>query len=146
MHDECIRHDALLRVFERLGRKEPQLFDEVERVPKREEQEVKKDADGDDGMVSPPATDSEKKEATDEKPSLNDIKLPMYKGAQPRPEKSITKKGPRKEPYRGLFDASIRLDNGPTTWEVKDLRGNVESGVKTWLEKAHCLFCDQTID
>ena len=128
MHDDCLKHDALLRVFERLGKDKPQTFDE------NEEKE--------EGMVSPPATDSENKENGET--ASNDTNLPIYRGPQPAPAK-LPKKGVKKEPYRGLFEANIRLNQGPTCWRVEDLR-NIEGGAAAWLEKAHCLFCDTLID
>lgn len=135
MHDDCLRHDALMRVYERLGKREPQVF-EKEPELKKEEPE---------GLVSPPATDTEKKEA-DDQPSLDDIKLPLFTGLRPVAERASAKKGPRREPYKGLFEATIRLNDGPTVWQVKDLRANADGGSKTWLEQAFCLFCNRVMD
>lgn len=135
MHDDCLRRDALMRVYERLGKKTPQVF-ENEPELKKEEAE---------GLVSPPATDTEKKEA-DDRPSLDEIKLPLFVGRRPAAERGSVKKGAKKEPYRGLFEATIRLNDGPTVWQIKDLRFNVSGGSKTWLEQAFCLFCSKAID
>jgi len=148
MHEDCLRHDALMRVYERLGKKMPQIFEG--------EPDVKKEEPPPEGLVSPPATDAEKKEAED-KPSLqlNDIKLPLFvggsrpspsPGAGARGRSSTPKKALKKEPYKGLFEAEIRLNDGPTAWQIKDLRSNVDGGSKTWLEQTYCMFCNQSID
>lgn len=156
MHEECLRHDALMRVYERLGKKSPQIFEgELDGVKKEEPPPP-------EGLVSPPATDAEKKEAEDRPPlqQLNDIKLPLFVGG-PRPSpspaaaaaavgargrSSTPKKGVKKEPYKGLFEAEIRLDDGPTAWQIKDLRPDVDGGSRAWLEQAYCMFCSQSID
>lgn len=135
MHDDCLRRDALMRVYERLGKKTPQVFDNEPELKKEEAE----------GLVSPPATDTEKKEA-DEQPALEEIKLPLFVGPRPAAERASAKKGPKKEAYRGLFDATVRLNDGPTVWQIKDLRPNVSGGSKTWLEQAFCLFCNRAID
>jgi hypothetical protein len=46
--------------------------------------------------------------------------------------------------YRELFEATLRMNDGPMVWEVKDLR-NV-GGDKSWNEPANCLVCGTTIE
>jgi hypothetical protein len=50
------------------------------------------------------------------------------------------------KPYLGLFEATLKMQDGPTAWEIRDLRENVKGGNKTWTEKAHCLLCGSSID
>lgn len=142
MHDDCLRHDVLMRVFNRLGRSEPQTFEEKDH---KEPTEIKKE--GEESLASPPATDSEKRDG-EQKPVLNNgtKPLPLYVEENPSLAPSSAKKGAKKEPYRDLFDAKLRLDDGPTVWCIEDLRNNVEGGCKAWLERAYCLFCSKTID
>lgn len=46
--------------------------------------------------------------------------------------------------YRGLFEATLRMNDGPMVWEVKDLRD--VGGDKSWTEPANCLVCGTTIE
>jgi hypothetical protein len=50
------------------------------------------------------------------------------------------------KPYAGLFEANLRMQDGPTVWEIRDLRESVTGGEKTWTEKVHCLICGAVID
>jgi hypothetical protein len=50
------------------------------------------------------------------------------------------------KPYAELFEADLKMQEGPTVWEIRDLRENVTGGEKTWTEKAHCLICGPGID
>ena len=65
--------------------------------------------------------------------------------------KQISKRGRKKageeaKPYEGLFEATLKMSDGPTVWEVRDLRENVKGGEKTWTEKAECLVCGTAIE
>ncbi|KAF9769327.1 hypothetical protein IL306_013268, partial [Fusarium sp. DS 682] len=65
--------------------------------------------------------------------------------------KGSAKKGRKKKtgdskPYLGLFEATLKMQDGPTAWEIRDLRENVTGGDEAWTEKAHCLLCGSTID
>ncbi|KAF5694449.1 hypothetical protein FDENT_1178 [Fusarium denticulatum] len=50
------------------------------------------------------------------------------------------------KPYIGLFEASVKMQNGPTAWEINDLRDNVIGSDRTWTENARCLLCGAIID
>lgn len=143
MHDDCLRHDALMRVYARLGTKEPQTSDTLSTEP-----ETKKGAkvEEQNGTGPPPTTPGAETEESNGKAPGEDGKLPLYVGPRP-PLAQKPAKDAGKEPYRGLFEATLRLDDGPTAWRIRDLRTTVEeAGVKTWLEQAHCLFCSRLID
>ncbi|EQL01073.1 ebs-bah-phd domain-containing protein [Ophiocordyceps sinensis CO18] len=75
--------------------------------------------------------------------------MPMP-AAEKLPRMSSGKKGrPRKvesRPYEGLFEASLKLDDGPTMWRITDLRAKVSGGDRTWTERAQCLVCGTKID
>ncbi|EXK78825.1 hypothetical protein FOQG_16524 [Fusarium oxysporum f. sp. raphani 54005] len=65
-------------------------------------------------------------------------------------DKASAKKGHKKntgdsQPYLGLFKATIRMQDGPIAWEIRDLRENVTGGDKAWTEEAHCP-CGSSID
>lgn len=144
MHDDCLQHDVLMRVYKRLGKTEPQTMEGM-KAPAVEPK--KEDGDTKDGLVSPPATDTEKAEGGDDKSSsVQDGKLPLFVASGPSPWQPMSTKGAGKEPYRGLFEASLRLDDGPTTWRIRDLRSDVKGGEKMWLEEAFCFFCSKKID
>ncbi|CAG1979606.1 unnamed protein product [Fusarium graminearum] len=48
--------------------------------------------------------------------------------------------------YARLFEANLKMQEGPTVWEIRDLRESVTGGEKTWTEKAYCLICGTVID
>ncbi|KAH7154792.1 hypothetical protein DER46DRAFT_613622 [Fusarium sp. MPI-SDFR-AT-0072] len=62
---------------------------------------------------------------------------------RPTPSRSITaapakgsaKQGRKKtgdyKPYAGLFKANLKMQEGPTAWEIRDLRKNVMGGEKS---------------
>ncbi|CAH0019471.1 unnamed protein product [Clonostachys rhizophaga] len=136
MHDDCLRHDALMRVFDRLGKTTPQVFESASEpgsVEADDKKDVLPDADTDSGD-----TDNDKQPT----------KLPTYisppGAAAPFP--AAKKKTTKREPYRGLFEANLRLGDGMTAWHVKDLREGVEGGVKEWYEQVFCLFCEKLVD
>ena len=71
----------------------------------------------------------------------------------PKSAKAASAKGRRgkkvvdDKPYEGLFKASLILTQGPTFWEITDLRTNVKKGAeRIWKELAVCLFCNTIIE
>jgi hypothetical protein len=70
----------------------------------------------------------------------------MTKGSLPMRRKSKKGAGAEVKPYRGLFEATLKMNEGPTVWEIKDLRKTVSGGDTTWTEQARCLVCANTID
>lgn len=50
------------------------------------------------------------------------------------------------KPYEGLFDANLRLNEGPTVWVITDLREHIQGGDRTWTEPVECLICGTTVD
>jgi hypothetical protein len=77
---------------------------------------------------------------------------------RPTPSKSITaasakrlakigrkKKTKGYQPYAGLYEANLKMQEDCTTWEIRDLRENITVGENSWTEKAYCLICGTVI-
>ncbi|KAM0542033.1 hypothetical protein ACHAO7_010155 [Fusarium culmorum] len=70
-----------------------------------------------------------------------------FKTPAKRPAKNDNKKKMGSfKPYAGLFEANLKMQDGPTVWEIRDLRESVPGDEKTWTEKACCLICGAIID
>lgn len=61
-------------------------------------------------------------------------------------KKGRGKKAADDKPYEGLFEASLKMNDGPMAWVITDLRPNIAGGDRTWTERAKCLICNNTID
>ncbi|RDA93146.1 hypothetical protein CP533_4095, partial [Ophiocordyceps camponoti-saundersi (nom. inval.)] len=61
-------------------------------------------------------------------------------------KKGRSRKAADSKPYEGLFEATLKLDEGPTHWRIKDLRANVSTKCRNWTERAQCLVCGTVID
>lgn len=164
MHRECLAHDVLMQVYERLGTDKPHR---TEGAPVKEEKPEEATR-----PLSP--TDAEEKETQptiDVRSGETQDNVHVKKNIRespretetptpgPTPSRSIAaasakgsaKKGRKKKaadykPYLGLFEASLKMQEGPTAWEIRDLRENVTGGDKTWTEKAYCLICGASIE
>jgi hypothetical protein len=156
--------DVLTRTFERLGYGKPHIDEET--VVKKEEKEEERAA----RPLSPTETREEETQPTIDVrggEASKDAVLKQVNGKTWRPtetpvsgpttpaaesSKMYSEKKARQNSkansklYQGLFEATLKTDDGPTAWEIKDLRPNVMGGETTWTEKARCLFCDVTID
>ena len=55
------------------------------------------------------------------------------------------KKTPTAKPYTGLYEATLKTDDGPARWTIRDLRDGVPDSEKSWTEAVHCLLCDSVI-
>jgi hypothetical protein len=164
MHHECLTHDILMQVYARLGTDKPHRTDGA--VSNEEE------AENVTCHLSPTGAEKEEairtidvhpeksrgnihvKEIVPETPLVTRNSTP-----RPTPSKSIiatpakrsAKNDQKKEvesfkPYAGLFEANLRMQEGPTAWEIRDLRESVTGGEKTWTEEAYCLICGAVID
>ncbi|RFN43451.1 hypothetical protein FIE12Z_12313 [Fusarium flagelliforme] len=125
MHHECLTHDILMQVYARLGTDKPHRTDGA--VSNEEE------AENVTCHLSP--TCAEKKE------TIRTIDVQFEKSRE-RPKKKVE----RSKPYARLFEANLKMQDGPTAWEIRDLRESVTGGEKTWTEKVHCLICGAVID
>ncbi|EWZ28451.1 uncharacterized protein FOBCDRAFT_251731 [Fusarium oxysporum Fo47] len=164
MHDECMAHDILTQVYERLGTDKSHRT-EGSIVKEGKPKEATRPLSPTDAMEkeTQPTIDVGSGETNDnvyvkkaarETPRETETPTPG-----PTPSRSIAtasvkgpaKKGRKKKiadskPYLGLFEATLKMQDGPTTWEIRDLRENVTGGDETWTEKAHCLLCGSSID
>ncbi|EXM14117.1 Bromo adjacent homology (BAH) domain [Fusarium oxysporum f. sp. vasinfectum] len=164
MHHECMAHDILMQVYERLGTDKPY----------RTEGSIVKEEKPEEATRPLSPTDAEEKEtqptidvrsgetndnvhvkkAARETPRETETPTPGPTPSRPLATASVkgsAKKGREKKtadskPYLGLFEATLKMQDGPTAWEIRDLGENVKGGDKTWTEKAHCLLCGSSID
>ncbi|KAG5984944.1 hypothetical protein E4U55_002526 [Claviceps digitariae] len=175
LHYECLLHDALMHVYERLGTELPH------KSQKKEESTVKleHEPESDHELSQRPLTPVENKEEN-RMPSAIDVNGPQENGnhtrlrsrrsgstfkapAQtppPGPPNSVSRRSAKlsstktargkkmagEKPYQGLFQASLRMKEGPLAWEITDLRPNIQGGDRTWTERAACLVCKHLID
>ncbi|RFN44017.1 hypothetical protein FIE12Z_11749 [Fusarium flagelliforme] len=164
MHHECLTHHILMQVYARLGTNKPHRTDGA--VSNEEE------AKNVTCHLSP--TGAEKKEAihtidihseksrgnihvkqiVPETPLVIRNSTPRPTPSKPiiaTPAKRSAKNDNKKKmgsfkPYAGLFEANLKMRDGPTVWEIRDLRKRVTGGEETWTEKACCLICGAVID
>lgn len=168
MHEECLKHSILLKVWEELGADKPY---------KPKEPSSDKQADGAKRPLSPDEpnsatvaaqlpiqvkTDTENNETKATDASV-DVKEESVSGQTPNgraltikitatdaPRKGAGGKRSKKvddltyKPYEGHFDAIFKPEIDK--YEIEDLRKGVEDGQKTWLEEVHCLMCGACMD
>lgn len=158
-----------MRVYERLGAHKPHVSE------KKEQPSVKMEID-EEPVPRPLTPTENKEErspsAIDVKgPSENGDHAPVVQNSDstpkgptqtptpgppnsvgPRSAKSAStkkgrgKKGVEDKPYEGLFEATLKMSEGPMVWEITDLRTKIVGGDRTWTERAECLVCHKTID
>ncbi|KAM0542078.1 hypothetical protein ACHAO7_010143 [Fusarium culmorum] len=164
MHQECMVHDILMQVYERLGTDKPhrtkglmvekkKLEEGTDSLPSVdvEEQKTQSTVNVRDGTTQ---VNTQVKNAVPETP--RETETPA---AGPKPSRSITtasveglpKTGRKKKVtdsklYRGLFEAKLKMQGRPTAWEIRDLRENITGGNRTWTEKVSCLECGVNVD
>lgn len=212
IHEECLKHYALMRVYERLGRDKPHVAEKKEDEDTAEdatkdtkdakeaplEGALKSEASNEDvkGPLSPhesggavsaqhsidvkPDSDSADKSSAngnndsvdtlattvssldtkdqDSKDSKDskDVAVAVRSkkrtslGAASRKVPTLHSFDGKKKPYEKLFEATLLLtplesSSAPTMIEITDLRSNVTSGAKKWLEPAECPACGSAI-
>jgi len=57
----------------------------------------------------------------------------------PQPNKT------EKNDCEGIFEANLKMNDGPTAWELRDLRLGESGRLSSWTEDARCLCCGATI-
>ncbi|GAO15947.1 hypothetical protein UVI_02039680 [Ustilaginoidea virens] len=171
LHYECLLHDVLTQVYERLGTDIPHKSESLAESPVKVETDTL--------PIRRPLTPSENNQEERAQSAIA-VKGPSQNGGDhtPRtrsnegtpkaatqtptpgppnslsaktPKSASTKKGRGKKtvedkPYEGLFEASLRMSDGPMVWEITDLRPNIEVGDRVWTERAACLVCKKLID
>ncbi|KAL7940002.1 hypothetical protein V8C42DRAFT_338891 [Trichoderma barbatum] len=169
MHYDCLLDDVLIRVYDRLGTDIPHKSAIKEETKKDTEDELKERTKGDlrYGLLSPSVEAEDRKspvianrelkdqillkQGDDE--SSKDTESSTMAPTNPSDKSSksaLTKRGEckksSKKPWERLFKATLKLEYGPTAWEVTDLREGVEGGEKKWMEPVYCLLCNTLIE
>jgi hypothetical protein len=132
MHEDCLRHRALVVIHDRLGKDTPQIFDGAM---------AKTDCDANFvSQAAPEATGNTTIEA-----AIAPNSLPVF---TPPSITALTHEKDSKgdDKYRGLFQATIQLERGPLMWQIEDLRKNISGAFKEWLERSRCLSCGSLMD
>ncbi|KAI5466651.1 hypothetical protein BGZ63DRAFT_344797 [Mariannaea sp. PMI_226] len=166
MHNECLSHDVLMRVYERLGTDLPHLAQEPAIKEEKGDEEAtrplspmesgEKDTQAtidvrsgsvqglqDQAIVKKAATETPRTTMTPTPvPTASNADTPLKASAK----KNRKKKSSDYKPYLGLFEANLKMNDGPTVWEIKDLRENVTGGEREWTEPANCLICGSVIE
>lgn len=169
LHEECLKHDVLMKVWEELGttkpHKAPDVKEEKQEEAKRPlspvepgsatvatELPIQVKTDGDGATVK-----------VDDSVDVKEERQVVAEGsAQPQNGRGSTTQTPTAEtprkpgrgrkkadhdmnakPYEGLFEATFQPE--ADMFEIKDLRQGVEGGQKTWLEEVNCLVCGSRI-
>ncbi|GJN72996.1 ebs-bah-phd domain-containing protein [Purpureocillium lilacinum] len=168
LHKECLLHDILTRVYDELGTDKPHKSNDL--PVKMETDDAPNPAlrsttptgikgegtqspaglkQGPNGDVAPPKQlDGITPKATESPAPGTPIAATIEKPSR----SSSVKRGRGKKaaveskPYEGLFEAELILDNGPTAWQITDLRQGVTGGDRTWTQPATCLVCGTKID
>lgn len=171
LHYECLLHDVLTQVYERLGKDKPHKPDKIE------ESAIKLE-ENDTELPHRPLTPSENKdeertpsaivvkgsgengehislakrfESTPKATTQTPTRRPRSAMSQRSAKSASTrkrggKKAAGEKPYEGLFQAGLRMNEGPMVWQIADLRPNIQGGDRTWTERAACLVCKHLID
>lgn len=170
LHEECLKHSILMKVWEELGTTKPHKAAGVKEEMAQEEAkrplspdepgsatvatelpiQVKTDGEGDTVKASDSVDVKEEREVAAE----GSVQPPNGRTSTAQtPTAETPRKGGRgrkkadydmsSKPYEGLFEATFKPDDD--MFEIKDLREDIEGGQKTWLEEVHCLVCSTRI-
>lgn len=168
LHYECLVHDVLMRVYDQLGTDNPHRtvtsegfavkIETDDKPPAALRSTTPPDIKGEE-MQSPPAVKEGKNgdavplkqidgitPKTTESPGTPTPTASERQSRASSVKRGRPRKAPESKPYLGLFDAALKLDEGPTVWRITDLRANVSGGDCTWTESAYCLICSTKID
>lgn len=135
MHVDCLQHEAMMGAYGRLGRTAPQIFQENDGTVQK----------GGENTVTSTVGRETNKEANGEAAAAL-LELPLFTPPPVPPITPLSKRGPKKEPYRGLLRSTLDLDSNPSVWHMEDLRDGVTGGVTRWRERLRCLFCAALLD
>jgi hypothetical protein len=148
MHEDCLRHDALMRVYKRGESKFQDIKDHETTTEGRDEATI---------LILDPASAPPPTLAPAPAQKLGDTvaaaatyadlpKFPLFRPSASQSTTPAARKRTKREPYRGLFEATLDPCSSPLAWHVRDSIGNVTGGVKKWRERARCLFCSNLLD
>ncbi|KAF3762359.1 hypothetical protein M406DRAFT_294033 [Cryphonectria parasitica EP155] len=170
LHEECLKHEILMRVWEQLGTDRPHKASGVKTEKEEEEAkrplspvepgsatvatelpiQVKTDGEGDTVKASDTVDVKEEREiAAEGSAQTQNGRASTTQTPTAEPIRKGVSRGRKKpddmsyKPYEGSFEATFKPDND--MFEIKDLRTGVEGGQKTWLEEVNCLVCGSRI-
>ncbi|KAG7138001.1 Chromatin remodeling protein SHL like [Verticillium longisporum] len=172
LHDECLKHDALMRTFAALGTDQPYIAPPPPPPAAAENGETDgSKLDQKTGRpLSPPDNGVEVQQSIDAKPGASPEADAAAKERLSTPRGSargggqgtstvgtitaapgslrktkVPKRGKASaaRPYEGLFEATLKVAENAV--EIRDLRAHVTGGVKVWTEPLVCLVCHTTI-
>lgn len=162
LHRQCLVDDILAKVYDHLGTDKPHVSEPPAVKEEKEDENM-------NGPLSPTESKAEETQPTIDVrggETTNNVLVKQADGETPKPTETPTpvpqpavgatstkpvseKKNRRKstnKPWQGLFNATLKMNEGPTHWVIEDLRTNVSGGDSTWTEKAECLICGVAID
>ncbi|KAM0332124.1 hypothetical protein ACHAQA_002396 [Verticillium albo-atrum] len=172
LHDDCLKHDVLMKTFEALGKDKPYLKPTKVENGETEKEKVDQEAGR---PLSPPDNGVEVQQSIDAKteaaPEPEDEETKTESVSTPRGGSTASTRGfaqgtptvgtitaapgsvrktkvaKRKvngaKPYEGLFEATLKVAENLV--EITDLRDKVTGGAKVWTEPLVCLVCGTTI-
>lgn len=170
LHEECLKHDILMKVWDRLGNDKPHKAPDVKEEKKEEATRPLSPVEPGTAAVAAELPIQVKTDGESETVKANDsvaVKDESKTGAEgstpPQNGKASTTQTPIAEtaarkggrgrkkaevdlsnkPYEGKFEATFSSEI--SSMEIKDLRAGVEGGQKTWTEDVHCLVCGTRI-
>lgn len=175
LHEECLKHDVLMRVYEQLGTDKPHKASDVKEEKEEQEEEAKRPLspiEPGTGSVAAELPIQVKTDGEGESVKANDsvdVKeesaVATEEGsAQPRNGRTSTAQTPTGgTPVRKVGRGRKKADASDMNskpyeglfeatfkpeddmFEIKDLREGIEGGEKTWLEEVKCLVCGTRI-
>ncbi|CRK47065.1 hypothetical protein BN1723_007323 [Verticillium longisporum] len=171
LHDECLKHDALMRTFAALGTDQPYIAPPPPPAAAENGETDGSKLDQKTGRpLSPPDNGVEVQQSIDAKPGASPEADAAAKERLSTPRGSargggqgtstvgtitaapgslrktkVPKRGKASaaRPYEGLFEATLKVAENAV--EIRDLRAHVTGGVKVWTEPLVCLVCHTTI-
>lgn len=141
MHVDCLREDVWRRIYDRLGVDQPYIpaiETDLTRANLGIEQEF------DEAPLNTVTVADERPAETSSRPAKRpwpvNPQAASHAHGVPRKKRGCRRESNAK-PYFELFQANLRISEGPMVWDIKDLRPSFAGGVQTWSESVLCLLC-----
>ncbi|KAL7940359.1 hypothetical protein V8C42DRAFT_349552 [Trichoderma barbatum] len=165
MHYDCLLDDVLTRVYDRLGTDIPHKSEKpaIKEETKEDTKDDPKEGTKGDllyGLLSPSVEGEDRKSPIVANSEIKDqvhvqrddesskdtetLTLAPLKPSDMSSKSALAKRG--KKTWGGLFEATLKINEGPMVWQVTDLREGIEGGKKKWTEPGYCLLCDTLIE
>lgn len=172
LHEECLKHDILLKTYEALGADKPHKASGVKEEKVDEEEakrplspvepstgavaaelpiQVKTDGEGETVKAANDSVEFKEESTAAAKEGSAQPQNGRVSTQTPTAEPPARKVGRGRKkadtgsakPYDGLFEATFKVEQD--MFEITDLREGVEGGEKTWMEEVKCLVCGTRI-